>query len=58
MKGSSVETYLEEEINLYELGQILTSAVTWKLEFHSHFLDCSWQDSSTMHEHMSVHLNT
>jgi hypothetical protein len=54
MEGSSVETYLKEEIDLYESGQILTSAVTRKLEFHSHFSDCSRQDSSTTHEHMSA----
>jgi hypothetical protein len=54
MEGSSIETYPKEEINLSESGQILTSAVTQKLEFDSHFLDCSWQDSSMMHEHMSV----
>ncbi len=28
--------------------------MTRKLEFHSHFSDCSRQDCSTTHEHMSV----
>jgi hypothetical protein len=55
MEGSSVETYLKEEIDLYLSGEIPSTAdMTRKLEFHSHFSDCSRQDCSTTHEHMSV----
>jgi hypothetical protein len=55
MEGSSVETYLKEEVDLYESGKIAsTSAMTQKLEFHSHFSDCSWQDCSTMRKDIAV----
>jgi hypothetical protein len=58
MEGSSVERYMKEELDLYESGEIAsTSAMTRKMEFHSHFLDCSRQDCSTTHEHMSVLFN-
>jgi hypothetical protein len=55
MKSSSVETYLKEEIDLYESGEIAsTSDMMQKLEFHSHFSDCSWQDCSTMRKDIAV----